>query len=342
VGRQPGYFLIVPALLTALCASGFQRLDYNYDPEYLISPSSGPAKQERAVMEQFFPVNYEFFQPQRMSRVGKFGRIIIKSSEEGGSLLTSRMWNQILQVEDMVQNILVEHEGAGYRYMDVCARWAGRCRSNNILNLASIMPQIETREFNLTYPLTFDPFTFEQYTLPSHMGGFKLSEDGIVDGVEALALSYFLDVTEDWQTNVGEQWERKFLETLENAENILEDIKIFKFVSSTPAWEMENAKNAVTPILLINVCVMVLFCVTAASMSDVVRSKPFIGFIGLFTASNATLAGFGFACYLGVEFIGLNYAAPFLLLGIGIDDTFVMLSAWIRSPQHASVSLPEL
>ena len=68
------------------------------------------------------------FQPQRMSRVGKFGRIIIKSSEDGGSLLTSRMWNQILQVEDMVQNILVEHEGAGYRYMDVCARWAGRCR----------------------------------------------------------------------------------------------------------------------------------------------------------------------------------------------------------------------
>ena len=62
VGRQPGYFLIVPALLTALCASGFQRLDYNYDPEDLISPSSGPAKQERAVMEEFFPVNYDFFQ----------------------------------------------------------------------------------------------------------------------------------------------------------------------------------------------------------------------------------------------------------------------------------------
>merc|ERR1712172_412784 len=72
-------------------------------------------------------------------------------------------------------------------------------------------------------------------------------------------------------------------------------------------------------------------------MSDVVRSKPFIGFIGLFTAINATIAGFGFACYLGVEFIALCYAAPFLLLGIGIDDTFVMLSAWLRSPQHASV-----
>ena len=62
VGVQPGYFLIVPILLTALCASGFQRLNYNYDPEYLISPSTGPAKQERAVMEKYFPINYDYFQ----------------------------------------------------------------------------------------------------------------------------------------------------------------------------------------------------------------------------------------------------------------------------------------
>merc|ERR1719471_694902 len=100
---------------------------------------------------------------------------------------------------------------------------------------------------------------------------------------------------------------------------------------------MEAAKDSVTPNLLINVSIMVVFCLFAASMSDVVRSKPFIGFIGLFTAIGATIAGFGLACYLGVEFIALCYAAPFLLLGIGIDDTFVMLSAWLRSPAHASV-----
>ncbi len=32
VGSQPGYFIIVPLLLTALCATGFQRMHYNYDP----------------------------------------------------------------------------------------------------------------------------------------------------------------------------------------------------------------------------------------------------------------------------------------------------------------------
>ncbi len=43
------------------------------------------------------------------------------------------------------------------------------------------MSMIESGEFNLTHPLTFDPFTFEQYNLPVHMGGFTLSELGVVE-----------------------------------------------------------------------------------------------------------------------------------------------------------------
>ena len=62
IGERPGYFLIVPLLLTALCASGFQRMDYNYDPEYLLSPSTGAAKAERAVQEKYFPIDYNYFQ----------------------------------------------------------------------------------------------------------------------------------------------------------------------------------------------------------------------------------------------------------------------------------------
>ena len=32
IGHHPGYFIIVPALLTALFATGFQQLVWNYDP----------------------------------------------------------------------------------------------------------------------------------------------------------------------------------------------------------------------------------------------------------------------------------------------------------------------
>ena len=101
---------------------------------------------------------------------------------------------------------------------------------------------------------------------------------------------------------------------------------------------MENSKNSITARLCINVGAMVLFCLFAASMVDAAKSKSLLGFAGLFSSTLATLAGFGFACYLGIKFIALNMAAPFLLLGIGIDDTFVMISAWRRSPRHLPIN----
>ena len=58
IGQRPGYFIIVPILLTAVATSGFQQMNYNYDPEYLFSPQNGEAKQERSVVEHFFPTNF--------------------------------------------------------------------------------------------------------------------------------------------------------------------------------------------------------------------------------------------------------------------------------------------
>ena len=199
------------------------------------------------------------------------------------------------------------------------------------------MEDIESGAFNLSYPITFDPYTFQQYNLPAYFGGVDMDEIGIVTGVKAVALNYFLDVSEDWLLVAGEAWERKFLNEIDRISDFSLKIKVAKFCSSTPAWEMEKSKNSITPNLMINVIIMIIFCLGSSAMSDAVRSKPLIGFLGLFTACLATLAGFGLLCYCGVEFMALCLAAPFLLLGIGIDDTFVMLSAWVRSSKQASV-----
>lgn len=50
-------------------------------------------------------------------------------------------------------------------------------------------------------------------------------------------------------------------------------------------------------------------------MTDWVRSKPCLGFLGNISASMATLAAFGCCMYAGVDFIGINLAAPFLMIG---------------------------
>lgn len=44
IGVRPGYFIIVPILISALCASGFQRIVFEADPEYLFSPVDGQVR----------------------------------------------------------------------------------------------------------------------------------------------------------------------------------------------------------------------------------------------------------------------------------------------------------
>ena len=51
----------MPVLLTALAASGFQRITYEADPEYLFSPINGHSKLERQALEKHFPMNYSEF-----------------------------------------------------------------------------------------------------------------------------------------------------------------------------------------------------------------------------------------------------------------------------------------
>ena len=46
-------------------------------------------------------------------------------------------------------------------YTDLCATYNGYCYENEILRLATLMPDIELRKTNLTYPIFFDPNTFQ-------------------------------------------------------------------------------------------------------------------------------------------------------------------------------------
>lgn len=71
VARHPGYFLLVPVFLTVICITGFQRVQFEIDPEYLFSPEQGPGKTERSIVESQFKMNYSaLFNPTRITRPG--------------------------------------------------------------------------------------------------------------------------------------------------------------------------------------------------------------------------------------------------------------------------------
>ena len=335
IGNNPGYFLIIPVLVTALCASGFQRVKFAADPEYLFSPVNGQAKTERAILDAHFPTNFSQFEPSRSSKGGRFGRLLITAKDEG-SLLRSDVWREIYFLDQLVRNLTIEWEEKNYTYKTLCAKTMnGYCWNNDILELGLYMDRIEQREINLTYPFWLTPEDFKVFTFPMFFGGFEFSDINTIESVDALSLIYFLDTTDKWMMERGSTWEATFLATVK--EQNFPNINVFRFSSLTLEVELEENTNSVIPYFSLNIGIMIIFCIVTCMMTDWVKSKPLLGLLGVISAIMGSISAFGLVMYLGMDFIGINLAAPFLMLGIGIDDTFVMLASWRRTSVHDDV-----
>ena len=275
------------------------------------------------------------FDPVRSSRPGRFGRILI-TAEDGGSLLRSNIWSEISHLDSQVKNVSIIRDGQSLSYDQLCAlNLEGVCWNNDILDLATLMEDIEARRINISYPVWFSPVTFKPYPITMFFGGIKLDDINSVTHVDAVSLAYFLNSAQDEDLDRGHEWENNFLETV--AKHKYKHIKVKRFGSVTLEQELEDNTETIKPYFGLNIGIMVIFCIFTCMMTDWVKSKPLIGLWGVVSAVMGSVSAFGLCMYLGIDFIGINLAAPFLMLGIGIDDTFVMLAAWRRTSVHDSV-----
>ncbi|XP_077302916.1 patched domain-containing protein [Arctopsyche grandis] len=341
VGRHPGYFLIVPVLLSLLCITGYQQIKYEIDPEYLFSPIYGEGKTERNIVEEFFKVNYTHrFNVGRITRPGRFGRLIVIPKDGDNNMLRAVVFKELRILDEIVQNVTAVWEDQTYSYGDICAMWMDHCFSNNILNLDYIIDEVEQKTLNLTFPIMFNPVTVETLVFPVYFGGTVVEDDFIIS-TPSLQLVYFVTADTKIQDAKGAAWEDAFLDAMGHAEDsgMFKHIAVARFASRTLDHELEKNTRTVVPFFSTTFIIMCLFSIITCMMSDWVRSKPWLGLLGNFSAVMATASAFGVVIYMGVDFIGINLAAPFLMIGIGIDDTFVMLAAWRRT--SVKLSVPE-
>jgi Niemann-Pick C1 protein len=61
--------------------------------------------------------------------------------------------------------------------------------------------------------------------------------------------------------------------------------------------------------------------------------------IGLICVGVAYLASFGFCSFCGLQVAGIHNLLPFLLLGIGVDDMFVLCAQIEQCPVILSLIL---
>ncbi|KAM6174055.1 LOW QUALITY PROTEIN: patched domain-containing protein 3-like [Erethizon dorsatum] len=338
VGDHPWVFPLLPALLTAALATGFRYVgSEEEDLDY--TPIWSPAKDERHFVQQHFSTNDSYsFSASRMSAETHFASILVVSNDN--SLLDQESFAEVDRLDQEVQTLNVQENGTQVPYTEVCAKHQGLCvpcnpllyswQQDRTLDLTRVSFPVHVHAGHIISLLGF----FGGNTLGKTPGGNQLLLE-----TKALRLLYYLKTEYSEDNKQSRKWLIHFLNQFKDIKKrlALKKVQVVHFTSLSRQLEFEVTSKTVIPLFHLAYLLVILFAVTSCFRLDCIRNKVLVAILGVSSAVLAVVSSFGLMLLIGVPFVIIVKNSPFLILGVGVDDMFIMISAWQKTSLMDSI-----
>ncbi|KAG9476659.1 hypothetical protein GDO78_003266 [Eleutherodactylus coqui] len=321
IARNPWYFVIIPIILSVGLGVGLCFLEQREinKLEELFTPEPSIAKGQRDFIKMHFPMNDSGqFSVQRMYTVGTFASLIVISTSK--NILSRSNFEELLKLDAMVQNLTSKSR---LRFDQLCAQVNGpSCLPTNpLLNLMNS----STEEILISYPVLSNGDYVGLY-----IGGVTLGPGKNVLKAKALRFLYFLKEDNGKIQNLSLEWLEHFMKSLpgEIEKLHLKFLKVYHSTSISLQKEFDVSTETVIPLFSITYVVTILFSILSCVSLDNVRNKIWLTTIGVLSPGLAILTSFGLLLLCGAPFARTVANAPFLILGVGVDNMFIIISCW--------------
>ncbi|KAK2822039.1 hypothetical protein Q5P01_022104 [Channa striata] len=323
IGSRPWWFLITPLLLSTSLGSGFYflkgRTSNNIEEQF--TPVDGKAKMERKYIEETFPGNDSMFSRLRLSTSGSYATLIAASDR---NILKAEPLKEVLDLDLKVRSMVMQLDHQSFDYVSVCAEVMGFCISNAILDIIKYNANnIDT--VNLTFPWYHS--NSRRFPLHLSLGSVKWNrESSVVESAKAVQLHYYLRKNDKAKTDL---WLESFIRLVSNDSST--SIQVSYSTSMSMQWEFEKSPISVISLFSMAYTIAITFSIISCWRLDNVWTKVWVAFCGVLTTGLAVLSSFGALLLLGQPFVMTAASCPFLILGIGLDDMFIMISCWQKT-----------
>ncbi|XP_065687707.1 patched domain-containing protein 3-like [Patagioenas fasciata] len=320
VAAWPWPFVLLPLLLSGGLGAGFLFLRQRQanDIEEQFTPTWGPAKADRDFVQRFFPTNdSERFSAARLPTEGTYAAFIAVAAGNG-SVLAPAAQRDVLQLDAVMR---------ARKYEQFCAVSNGTCAIPNLLQYDGASLE------NLTFPFSGGFF------VGPLLGGVQTDPGGRVLSARALRLLYYL--REDGPAAAeSRRWLEDFLREMPTQLDALgiTAIQVTYFTSLSRQQEFEGNTKRVIPLFSITYLLTVTFSVISCLRLSCIRNNVWLVCCGVVSAGLAVLSSFGLMLFCGVPFVVTVAGAPFLILGVGVDDMFIMIACWEQSSRKEGKS----
>ena len=323
IAASPRKAALCALALCLVCAGGigYPGLENESRSEKLWIPADTQAQDDKAYVDNYFGTE------------ARFGEVIIKRAD-GTSVLTPATLNSMQTLVDKIEAASVVYDGATISWTDQCYYVGSTCFIEHLNNAFSSTTDRDTAsEIIAKVNLASIPNVVTSGTidLDKVAGGITYSS-GSVTEASALRISFLTKVHETlvdgrWEDPRGEAYERVLLDIFEAG---VDGLELSYIVSRSFSDEFGDAITGDLVLLQAAFVLILGYATLMLSKWDegCVGTRLSVTLAGIVAVGMAIASSYGFCSYCGLFYSPLMNVLPFLLLGIGVDDMFVIVTQY--------------
>ena len=170
---------------------------------------------------------------------------------------------------------------------------------------------------------------------PEMFGGLKKDKNGKIQSAKALRFLFYVKHPKD-DSGIKKvlTWEKEFIDTIQSMENEIKDQGYNLFYFALRSIDDDISKSTVGDIklMIITITLMCTFtCFILLSFRNRVKGHAMVANTGILAVALGIGSAFGLAIISGATFISMVGILPFLVLGVAIDDMFIIVNSLDRT-----------
>ncbi|PAV91835.1 hypothetical protein WR25_15596 isoform D [Diploscapter pachys] len=313
LARYPYTSIIGSILICVLMSCGLIHLRLETDIRASFSPEDSMAGYETRVYLEY--LNLQQF-PLRA--------FYIFESKNGENILNSKSIEEILSLERIMRSILDNTDSSGIK---ACHPICSLNRPLFMLFDYLKSPQINESVKNLGFPVSkldgADTF------LGLHLSNVTVDHTNLKSPLYATnaLLWYFSRGDTPKRRQQFENATKSYFD-LTKEKDVFNTVILRLFDDQIANKEMIRGAVEATTLMTIGFFLLLLFVIFVIVRQTSLKTAPFMIAATLITPFVATISSFGLLCWTGFPVYSIQCVVPFLVLGIGVDDAFILIHRW--------------
>lgn len=318
--------IVISLLVCGICGIGLIKFEQTTDDAKLWVPKSSRVLKEKAWSEENFPNNY------------RYTTFIIHANNVLSPTVINVMYDMYIQSQMMNLSGSVDLQ-------QICLKVGPFCFIQSVLELwkfnGTVIRGLTLQDVldKVNSHVRYSPSYGTEMKIEYMLGGVRRDIKGNILGADAVTMLWVLRRTPEFE-EAALDWERQMIDMAKVHRPYI--LNTYVYATRTFDDEGYGAVNADASLLTAGFIIVFIFIIMVLGRFNMVENKLYISLCGILSIGLAILFCYGLAMAFGFIYGPIHALMPFLLLGIGVDDMFVIVEAWKNlSADQQKLPIPE-